>query len=120
MVGDFIVACQNFLVKESRVWIFEGQIPAEKRKHDDPEAPDVHWKSFVSLSCNHFWGSVARRATGRFEQLPFLVNVREAEIHNFNVFLVVQKEVLRLEVPMDNAELVKVFDSREDLLDEFA
>jgi len=44
--------------------------------------------------------------------------VGEPEVHNFGVLVVIQEQVLRLEVAMDDAVLVNVLNSCQNLLHE--
>lgn len=71
----------------------------------------------VALSCNHFWGSVAGRTACRLQSLPRLVSVTQTEVNDLDVLVVIKKEIFRLEVTMDNVQLVQVLDASDDLVE---
>lgn len=57
--------------------------------------PNVYLKSVISLSSNHFGGSIARGPTGSFEGFSGLVSVRKPEIYDFNIFISIKKQIFR-------------------------
>ena len=48
------------------------------------------------------------------------VGVAEAEIYDLDVFVVIEEEVFRLEVSMDDVQLVDILDASVDLLEKLA
>ena len=72
----------------------------------------------VPFSCNHLRGSVARRSACCLQSLIFVIHVRETEVYNLDIVLVVEQEVLRLEISVANFDLVNILDARYYLLEE--
>lgn len=112
VLGDFEVSAHDFLVKEMRIGVFKWKIPAKQCKHDDSQTPNIHREPQVFFPSDHFRRCIARRATSRFKQLVFLVEIRKTKVHNFYVFFGVQKNVFGFEIPVDDPESVEVLDSR--------
>ena len=80
-------ALQNLVVEVVGVLIvFEGEIATEHGEKYHSSRPDVDFNWLVAKTLKHFRGCVARGTTGSLQQIIFLVGVREAEIHDFNIF----------------------------------
>lgn len=69
---------------------------------------------------NHLRSRIAWAPTSGFKQLVVLIGVGEPEVYYFDVLINVEKQVFRLEIPMDHINFVNVFNSSQDLLEEFA
>ena len=72
----------------------------------------------VALAGDHLGRGVAGTAAGRFERLARLVGVREAEVDDFYVHVVIQEQVLGLQISMHYVQLVQVLHSRDYLVKE--
>ena len=70
----------------------------------------------VAVSGDHLRRSVARTATSRLQSHSLVVHVTQAEVDNFQLAIEVKKEVLRLQVPVTNAQLVNVVHTSEQFL----
>ena len=64
----------------------------------------------ICLASYHLWRSIARGAAGSAQGLTLFVSVAQAEVNQFDVAILVQQEILRLHVSMNNAELMEVLD----------
>ncbi len=64
----------------------------------------------VAFSGDHLRGCTTRASAGRLEQLTVFVGVGETEIDDLDLLLVIEQEVLRLKVSVDNVQLVQVID----------
>lgn len=107
------------MVELLRILVLEGQVSADHGVEDDAAAPDVGAEAEVALALYHFGGSVARAAACSFEALAVLVEVAQAKIDYFYVVVVVQQQILGLQVPVDDAQLVDVFYAGNELLVHF-
>ena len=116
----FEVSFKNFLVELLCVLIFKRKIAAHHCVQNNTRTPDIRAQAVVTLSFNHFRSSVARAAARRFQFLPFLIQVAQAEVDELYVVVVVQKQIFRLQIAMHNAELMNVFYSRQNLGVHFA
>ena len=113
-----VVATQYLLVQLARVWILERQVAARHSVQDDASRPDVRVQTMVSLAGNHLGSSVAWRAARSLQCLTLAVHVRETEVHDLYVVLVVEQQVLRFQVAMADLDLVDVLDTGDYLLHE--
>ena len=75
----------------------------------------------VSLSSDHFWGGIAWTSTGCLQSiLVVLVSVAQSEVDNLNVHVLVKKQIFRFQITMAHFDLVQVFDSGKNLMEEAA
>lgn len=74
----------------------------------------------MSSFFTYLWGGVARAAARCLQRVSRLVQVAESEVHDLQRPIVVDQQVLRLEVPVADAELVDVVDARDELLEVLA
>ena len=111
---NFIVPGKNLFVQVWSFRVFKRQESADHSVKDNSTAPDVRFEPKVLFASDHFRRCIAWRATSRLELLTAAscVHVTEAEINNFQSFVEVQQQVLRLQVPVANAWLVNVLDAR--------
>ena len=70
----------------------------------------------VSFTRNHFWSGIARTTACGFEHFAILVHVREAEVDDLNIVLVIEQQVLWFQVSVADANLVNILDTRNNLL----
>lgn len=117
---NVVLAFEDLLVKLRGVWVLERQEPADEREEDDAAAPRVDLGTDVLAPGDHLRGRIARGSTGRLQGLLLCEGVGEAEVDDFDVLLVIEQQVLRLEVPVDYVEVVHVLDAGDDLLVELA
>ena len=61
---DLVVACQDLLVQDVGVGVFEGQVATGHGVEDDTTGPDIRGLAMVFLPSNHFWGCVTGASTG--------------------------------------------------------
>lgn len=72
----------------------------------------------IPLTSDHLGRRVAGTTARRLQHLALLVHVRQAKIDNLDIVLVIQKEVLRFQITVTDADLVDVFDAGDYLLSE--
>lgn len=65
----------------------------------------------VLLSSNHLRRSVARTTTGCLESFVLLIDVRQSEVDDFDVIVIIKKQVLRFQVSMADFDFVNVIDA---------
>jgi len=97
--------------------VVERQAAAQQNERDDPEGPNVDGL-VVRLPLQHLRGDVPAGAKERPGHGPVGEHFRKPEIDYFHFGVgpcVRQKEVLRLEVPVDDALLVHVVHGGRDL-----
>lgn len=119
-IGHLELPGEDLFVQFRGVWVLEGEETADKSKHNDTTAPNVHVCAKILLPRNHFWSSVARAATSCLQQLPMTVGVAQAEVDYFDVLIMIKQQVLRFQVPVNDVELMYVLDASDYLLEELA
>ena len=117
---DRVLATKDLLVKVGCVWVFEREVTAYHGEEDDTAAPYVDVGPEVALASYHLRSCIARGSACGFEGLSGLVGVGEAEINDLDVFLMIEKQILGLEISMNNTQLMKVLDASDYLMEEAA
>ena len=74
-----------------RVTNWGWKVAAYHGKKDDSAAPNVHIKTKVALSSDHFRRSVARATTCSLKRITSFVGVAQSKIDNFNILFVVEE-----------------------------
>ena len=98
--GNVKLSIQNFFVQVSCIRIFKRHVSTNDSKENDTAAPHVYLTSKIAFSCNHFWCSITRTSTSSFKCFIVPVGIRQAKVNNFDVFIVIQKQILWLQVPV--------------------
>jgi hypothetical protein len=107
----------DLLVKHSRILILEWKEPAKHRIKNDPATPHIALHPFVrsthfasikikSQHTKHFRSCVTRRPAGRPEESVFLNEVAETEIRDFDIVLLIQQQIFRLNISISLARPV--------------
>ncbi len=65
----------------------------------------------VLLSSNHLWCSIAGTSTGCFQSFILLIDVGQAEVDYFDVILIIEEQVFRLEISVAYLYFVNVLDT---------
>jgi hypothetical protein len=71
----------------------------------------------VTFTSNHFRGSIARTTTCCFECISIIVHIRETEVNNLDVVLVIQEKIFWLEISVANANFMDILNTRYYLLE---
>ena len=112
-----VIAIKDLLVELARVRILKWKVAACHRVQDDATAPNVGVESMIPLASDHLRSCVARTTTGSLESVLISIHVGEAEIHNFDIVLVIKEQIFWLQVSVTYFDLVNVLNSRDDLLE---
>ena len=120
--GDVVrvleVTVHDFLVQGICVGVFEGEVAAHHGKQNNTATPDVDFCTVVLFARYHLWSGVTRRSASRFQSLFRLVRIAEAKVDDFDLAVMIKQQILRLHVPMNYTELMKIVDSWDNLLKE--
>jgi hypothetical protein len=108
----------DFCEQRLNILILEGKPSTKHHVEDDSATPNINLRSGVKATTNDFRGGVIGAPATRFEEVAVLDLARETEVGNLDVQVVVEQDVFWLEIPMNNLELVAVFDAGHDLLEE--
>lgn len=90
-LGRFEVPRHDLFVQFIGIGVFEGEEAAKHGIQDDPAGPDIDPHAFVSLSRDHLGRGVAGRPACGLQSLSRFVLVGEAEVHDFDVFILVEE-----------------------------
>ena len=93
------------------VLVLEGNEPTYHLANEDANAPYIRLIGVAHISHHDLRGAVAGRATVSVGsvRLNILHLFREAEVNNFYVAVVVDEDVLRLQIPVNNAMPMQLF-----------
>ena len=108
----------DFAKQRGDVLVIEGQAAAQKGVENDATGPHIHLGAGVHPAGDHLGRSVVGGAAGRVQKVAVLEPVRETEIGNLDVVVLVQKKVFRLQVTVHDVVRVAVLHSTDDLLEE--
>ena len=70
----------------------------------------------IPLALDHLRSSVARAATRCLKHLVILPHIRQTEVHDLDLTIDGQQEVLWLQVSVDDLHLAQVLNAEDDLL----
>ena len=99
---------QNVIEQNALVGAFEGRGPSQQLEQQNAKVPNVERLIMTSLF-DHLWGEVLGRST---VGLPLLIIVSElirpAKISQLDRPVAIKKNVLRLDVPVDDGRVQTV------------
>ena len=116
----FELALNNLLLYPHRViCLCEWQWSGEQFSKENAEAPDVHWERVASGDTSKYLGrSVAYGTAVRVSPEVFVVLIGEllgkAEVYYFDVALLVDHDVVRLEISVDDLLRVEQVHASQD------
>mmetsp|Transcript_48062 Transcript_48062/g.148315 ORF Transcript_48062/g.148315 Transcript_48062/m.148315 type:complete len:343 (-) Transcript_48062:141-1169(-) len=111
-VRELHLALQDLLVDPERRVVVERRVPRDEFVQQDPHRPPVH-RLAVALALDHLGRQVLGRPAQRERPLRHLL--REPEVRDLDVPLVVQQQVLRLQVAVDDVFGVHVLEREHQL-----
>ena len=112
IAGELNLALEDFLVDGHGVVVVER---VDARQHligEDAERPPVHGLA-VALVQEHFGGEVLRRATQRISAR--LAVLGETKVCELQVALLVDENILRLQISVNDVQRVEVLEHQRDL-----
>ena len=75
----------------------------------------------IALASDHFRRGITRASTGCLQSvLLLLVGIAQAEVHDLDVHVFVEQKVLGLQIAVTHLNLVQVFNTGENLMEESA
>jgi hypothetical protein len=96
---------------------FEWYCPTYHGKQKHTQAPNVCSETLVSSIRNYLWGNVCWSAALFRDLLVFLNNSTYAEITDLNIAIFIQKDIVKLDVSVENRPAVAVSDTKCYLLE---
>ena len=75
-------------------------------------------QAVISLPSNHLGSSVAWRSARSLQLLTLFVSIRKTKVNYLQVFFIVEQNILRFDIPMNEVPVVDVFDPADHLVDE--
>ena len=112
-----VARLQDLLVQVFHVVCLEGHCAEKKSEQDYACTPQIGFKAFVPLVFDNFWGNVSRSARLLEHDFSALNSFWDSKICNFHITLAIKKDVVKLDISMQDRLWVDVADSFDDLLE---
>ena len=98
----------------------ERHSSTKHRKQEDTKGPDVYEEALITFIDDDFWGQIGRSTALLLDHLAFLYDFRHTEITDFNSFLTIKKDIVELDISMNNRPAMNMCKTISYLLeDEF-
>ena len=115
LLGKLIAALLDSAISLVYSLSLERWLSNEQREEDDPERPNINFKPMASLG-QDLRSNVIGRSAGGESSLAVMIHLgAESEVPNFDLHLVVEENIAKLDIPMDNSFLMQVLQSTEQL-----
>ena len=115
-----IISFQDLLVESLGVLVLERQITSQRGKQNDPCTPQICFLTDVLETPDKFGCCITRGATGCSQLFTRAEGATEAKVHDLQIFEVIKKQILRLDISVRNTKFPQVLDSRNQLLKQSA
>jgi len=112
------VLTANFCEEGLDVIIFERKSTGEHDIKNNTSTPDVDLRPCIQTTSNDLGSGIIGTTAACLEKIPVLDFIGEAKISDFNIEIIIEEHVLRFQIAMDNLEAMRVFDARNELLEE--
>lgn len=116
--GQFKISSDDFFVQFICVGVFEREVAAQHGIQNDSARPNVCIKALIFFACDHLRSGIARRATGSFEFFSGFILIGEPKVYNFDVFVMIEEQILWFEISVYDSVFVDVLHTCNDLLHE--
>ena len=100
------------------IGILKWQIATDKSKQNDSTTPNIHQTAVITFTNDHLRSSIARRPTGSFQLLMFLIRIAQAKINDLELIVIIKQKIFKLQIPMRYFQISQIFDSRDELPEE--
>lgn len=87
--------------------------PGEEDIHKHAEAPPVHG-AVVAMRKDVLWSDVSRRPTEGVRAIALIEDLCKAKVADLRVAVVVDEDILRLQVPVNDVVLMQVLQGQHD------
>ena len=100
--------------------ILKGKTATQHGIQDNATTPNINHNSLIPIfALNHFRGSITRRSTSSLKFLILSISIRKSKFNNPNGLVIVDKQILRFQISMNNVKFMNIFDASDDLLEDF-
>ena len=110
----------DFRKKNVYILVFERKPSTQHHIEDDPDTPDVNLRPRIDTTSDDFWGSIVWAAATRGQEITVRDFVGQSKIGNLDIEIIVEENVFRLEITMDDFKPVRILDAGDDLLEKLA
>ena len=116
MVGKRIAVLLNSTISGFDIGSLEGWLPNNQSVNNDTERPNIDFIGVPRFALEHFRGYVVWCTANCSLFLTIKIKLGcKAKISQFDLHLVVKKQISQLQIPMNYPMLVQVFESIDDL-----
>ena len=105
-----VLSIQDLVIQLIGLRVFERKETTYHSIDDNSTAPHIRRQAIVLLASHHFWSCIARTATCGLQKLTWFIRVTQTKINNLDVIEVIHQKILRLQIPVANAQLVQIVD----------
>lgn len=113
---NMILPLEDLLVELSRIGVLKRQEATDEREQYDAATPGIDLRADVLPARYHFGRRITRGSAGRFEGFLLCKGVRESEIDNLDILLMIQQQILRLQISVHYIKVMHILYARDDLL----
>ena len=118
IIRESVGVHSNSLVCRLYVRSLKGRLADNQRIDDDTDRPNVDFVRVTLFTFQHFGRNIVRGTTDGTLALTIELEFRcQTEITDLHLHFVVEEEVSKLQISVDDAMTVEVLDSRADLVD---
>ena len=93
---------------------------ANHGKEDDTRAPQISLRTDVLEAFYELWGCVTRRTACCCQLFTRLVHVTQSKVDHFEIQLLVEQQIFRLNIPVHNPQLAQISQRGNKLLEKLA
>ena len=108
----------NLREQRLHIVVLERQPTAEHHVQNDTAAPYINLWASIQSTADDFRCSIVGTTAARLEEVAVLDLVRETEVGNLDVQVVVKQHILWLQVSVDDLQMMTILNSRDELLEE--
>ena len=113
-----ISALFDIIVSIINLRTLKGRLPNKQGVGYNADGPNIYFKrmALIFVFTNNFWGQVIGSSTEWVSSFAWLNSSWETEVTDLNLHVVVQEQVTKLDVPVDNLLAVHILHPRDQLL----
>ena len=115
-----VVALLDLVKEQGQLLIIKWQASTDHGIKYDATRPYVDFLATVGLTGNNFGCRIIRGAARCAESHAIFCRICKAKVNELDVVILVQQQILRLQVAVYHLVKVRIFDGRNDLLEDAA
>lgn len=101
----------DFVKKLPNIVVIKREVSGQKCKQNNTTGPNVGRGAMVGFAAHNLWRSIMRRATRSLKHTIRGFKCCHAKVSNFDVAILVKKQIFWLEITVTNVKSVAVVNS---------